>query len=662
MKNLLFLFFLGLSLHSFHLKAQNCTFPGAYTCSSADILCGLGQLYGMFCSTPQEGNNATGPSPTLCNGNGTSANTIWWAFYGNGEMVSLNIQLDECTKQGQSCTGIRAGIIEGCNGGQVIDCTSNCANQYSELELWGYLEAGKIYYLWVDGCCGDICSFHMYTNAANNGLPNPLPDLKVKGEQCIGAFVDICINNAPTPQNNSGLSWTWTVDGTHRSEFDNLECLKDLELTNEPFEICVNWSQTASGASNPCATDSKCLYLKGYASPPIKLPAKSVCYDEHQFEYHWSPGAKDTVIRSSCIDPPCTIVDYNQNHCRSIYTQSITLLPERKTGRKFLFSCDTAAFIAEDGSRLDTSVCDFPITWQTPQGASGQLCDSTYYLNLELFRPEVALSIDTLQGHNSEFVLASHKAYSLTCLPGTIQLKGFWMTPDAQRVQGDTLHLHPSEDSTGLYQYFIHVEYADTLHPASNASCDYITQQSFYLESCTLAFPETENLLCITKNQLQFDLDFSWLGMTGDSFTLSSANQMLGTYAFSDLPVTIRDFTIGDTDSTYQFKICGTGPASCCLDYSVFIPECKGTATSGVHILSNRIRYSGSTKTLHISVPSGNHINLDIYRVPGIKIRNLSLCSGQNSIEMQDAGPGIYIAVLSNENGQMVDVFRFVVL
>ena len=166
----------------------------------------------------------------------------------------------------------------------------------------------------------------------------------------------------------------------------------------------------------------------------------------------------------------------------------------------------------------------------------------------------------------------------------------------------------------------------------------------------------------IEYHQVQFDLDFSWLGMTGDSFTLSSANQMLGTYAFLDLPVTIKDFIIGDTDSTYQFKICGTGTASCCLDYSVFIPECKATATSGVHILSNRIRYSGSTKTLQISVPSGKHINLDIYRVPGINILNSSLHSGQNSIDMNAAGPGIYIAVLSNENGQMVDVFRFVVL
>ncbi len=659
MKNLLFLFLLSLSLNTLRLQAQSCNPPSADTCEYSNILCGLEELDGYKCSNPNY-ENPTGPQPSLCFGQGVTHNTNWWAFVGNGTNIQFTFEFDpaDCNFAGTACNGIQAGILVDC-GGATLDCNAACNT--STFSLQGVTNNCHIYYVWVDGCCGDVCNYTIRVLEGKPAkIPTPLPDISVNGQVCEGNQVDICVGNL---KGECEVPIRWTIDGVDAPGWDNRKCIGNFPVPKEEVEFCVTWILgNPANADAICDEQSKCYVLTPEPAKQSELPPEYVCYNDHKGKYTWKQGNKDTTIYSSCIDPPCKLKVKDSSGCYVNYSKEITLLPERKTGRKFLFSCDTAAFIAEDGSRLDTSVCDFPITWKTPQGAYGQLCDSTYYLNLELFRPEVALSIDKNLGHGREFVLIAHKTYSLKCLPGTIQLTGFWMTPDAQRIQGDTLHLHPSEDSTGLYQYFIHVEYADTLHPSNNVSCDYITQQSFNLESCTLVFPETENLLCISKNQVQFDLDFSWLGMTGDSFTLSSANQMLGTYAFSDLPVTIKDFIIGDTDSTYQFKICGTGPASCCLDYSIFIPVCKGTATSGVHILSNRIRYSGSTKTLHISVPSAKRINLDIYHVSGIKILNSSLHSGQNSIDINATIPGMYIAVLSNENGQMVDVFRFVVL
>ena len=645
---------------SYSLMAQDCSYPGAYNCEDAEILCSLGDLNGTYCYTPSEGDNATGPAPTLCNGTGTAGNTIWWAFYGNGENMYINLIPDICEQNGMSCTGIRAGVIEGCSGGNVIDCTSNCADQNSELELSGHLEAGKVYYLWVDGCCGDICGFYNYNHSHTNSLPDPLPKLSIEGARCYGGHVDICTGNIGN-LGNTTLELRWTIDGEPHPEYNDQPCINNWQIFDEPYEICVTWTVLKPGIPDPCDVRTQCITVGSELQNIVRMSPIDLCYEDHHYTYNWKPGDTDTVITSSCIDPPCSYVATDISGCQTRYEQSIRLLPERNGGIQYLLYCDTSTFIAEDGTQLDTTICDFTVNWQSPYQNNGPLCDTSYVLNFERFDPQVRLDIDTTRGHNGEVILKGSTDYRIRCLPGAIELPGYWISPDQDTIPGDTIRLSATTRPTGIYKYYLKVNYQDTLHPTSNVLCDYFTGKTYRLDGCTIAYPEVKDVLCSAADKVQFDMDFSWIGMVGDSFTLSSGNGFSETYAIADLPIHVENFPVVQKDSTYILTVCAKGSSQCCMDYPVLLPECKGTGDLPVYGYSPYLQHMSTDRQLLVAYPYLSPAEVSIYSLNGERVKATSVREGYQRIDLNGFTTGIYIAILTSEKLSSPLVYRFVV-
>ena len=137
----------------FSLKSQGCTPPSADKCSDATVLCSLDELNGYSCLTLDYLN----PTSCLpCNGQSKAWNSSWWAFVAPASQIEITLIIGNCTNPNNGTSGMKIG-----------------------------------YYLWVDGCIGDIREFSFSIDA---GLPIDLQPLKMHTSQ-IGSLSKGCCAN-----------------------------------------------------------------------------------------------------------------------------------------------------------------------------------------------------------------------------------------------------------------------------------------------------------------------------------------------------------------------------------------------------------------------------------------------------------------------------------
>ena len=155
-----FLLILLISISIFttvQLLAQ-CTPPSADICQDANVLCSLDEVNGYSCSNPTY-SNPTGCNP-LCPPGGGSQNTAWWAFVCDGGNVTITITFQNCSVNGQR---VQIGIWGDCDCAESVACYRNCFGP-GQFTLTASLTACKTYYLFVDGCSGDVCDFTITTS------------------------------------------------------------------------------------------------------------------------------------------------------------------------------------------------------------------------------------------------------------------------------------------------------------------------------------------------------------------------------------------------------------------------------------------------------------------------------------------------------------------
>ncbi len=256
----LFLFSLAIAMSSFFvLKAQN-AYKRGLECDKAPVLCGLTELDGLEVQHI-DFLNPTGPQPALCLGQGLSHNTTWWAFVGNGEEIEIEVQVDQenCEFKGSGCPGLQIGIVKNCEG-DAVDCNAECKS--NDITLKGQTDNCKIYYIWVDGCCGDVCPFTFRIKKGLDGagkIPQPLPEFEATFHPDDHSLVNVCIGDLGLDCN---VNLQWSIDGEHAPDFDNLSCINDFQMGNDPVEFCVSWSLGNTIDNNSlCDQQTKCFTL-----------------------------------------------------------------------------------------------------------------------------------------------------------------------------------------------------------------------------------------------------------------------------------------------------------------------------------------------------------------------------------------------------------------
>ncbi len=454
-----------------------CNPPGADDCESSNVLCSLAELDGYSCSNP-DADNPTGATP-LCFGTGKPHNTVWWAFIGGGETITLSFNFDssDCKNYLDSNTcvvGIQAGVLTAC-GGAPVACNASCCIEVFQLTF--YAEACQVYYVWVDGCNHDVCNYTMGVSPKGKGaqLPDPLPEFYIEGKPCKCNTIDVCVEPLA---NNCDAHINWTIDGVPDPTWDDELCITGFDVPLNPVEFCVTW--TIGNPANPdgiCDEKTKCFVLTPEAEKEVLLPPEWVCYETHLNNYTWSHLGTDTIISESCIDPPCRLSIPNGDGCCVDYIKEINLLPERPKGEKFKFICDRTPFIAENGRPFRETTCGEDITWKAPWGDNGTLCDTTYTLYLEVYDPEVETDI-TCGKCDGYYTITATFSWFPDCINGDYSELGYWINPNLDTIWETDFEVHLEDgDPDGIYEFFIRINYTDNDDPSENKVCDFATGQ-----------------------------------------------------------------------------------------------------------------------------------------------------------------------------------------
>jgi len=149
------------------------------TCTSAVnsnfFSCDIGSLLDGFsaCNQASNGSTQTNQPNPLCNGNGAPENVSWFAFVAGSNSLTIDIVTSDCQAGATGSVGLEVGVYDAC-AGTCIAGDADCDSSQPDAINLTNLSAGKIYYLFIDGCEGSICKYAIsVSNFENFSLPIP---------------------------------------------------------------------------------------------------------------------------------------------------------------------------------------------------------------------------------------------------------------------------------------------------------------------------------------------------------------------------------------------------------------------------------------------------------------------------------------------------------
>lgn len=148
--------------------------------SDSDIICDINTI-GAFCAVmPSNTSGGNQPDP-LCTGASDPADNIsWFAFVAYGGNYSIRINPTGCSSGSAGLSGIQVGLYSDCSFSESVFCSGGC--NISPIEISSsVLVEGQTYYMFIDGCGGDVCSYSIDIT----GTPI-LPDITPQ---------NVCVNN-----------------------------------------------------------------------------------------------------------------------------------------------------------------------------------------------------------------------------------------------------------------------------------------------------------------------------------------------------------------------------------------------------------------------------------------------------------------------------------
>lgn len=285
-----------------------CTPPMAETCEDASVLCSLDEVNGYACNNPS---NVPSDCQPLCSQGGVGHNTSWWGFVTQGGTVTVTLNIGGCT----SSQGLQFGIWGDCDCGQEIACRSiPCVPPNSVQTVTANLSACKTYYLWVDGCSGDICDFTLNTSGGGPPNLNPLGFINNKANKiiepvCEGACgVRFWVNPQP---GNCEPTYVWTVDGDEVGGNSN-EVFLDFP-TQGDFIICVTAYIGNPSSGSICSQEGpQCATVKVRPIPDRFGKDRILCYEQANpggYQWHTQRIFATGEYREQFMDANCCIYD-----------------------------------------------------------------------------------------------------------------------------------------------------------------------------------------------------------------------------------------------------------------------------------------------------------------------------------------------------------------
>jgi hypothetical protein len=355
--------FLILALFNEFIIAQ-CTPPMAEECEQASVLCSLDEVNGYSCNNP-----STVPSPCspLCSQGGVGHNTSWWAFVCQGGNVTITLTNGGCTTN----QGLQYGVWGDCVCGEEVICRSiPCIPPNSISVVSANLTPCKTYFLWVDGCSGDICDFTL--NTAGGGPPGLVPLSKINNKAnmiiepvCVGTCnYKFFVNPQP---GGCEPTYVWTLDG---DEVGGNKLETRLDFPDEgDFVICVTAYIGNPQSGSVCSQEGpQCATVKVRPIADKTGKLRKICHDAAMpggFKWHSQRIFTSGIYREQFSDSIC---------CKFDSIVEFEVLPPPPKGEYFFIGCDNQPYVDILGRTYplcnDRRIVDLPMT------SDPFLCDS----------------------------------------------------------------------------------------------------------------------------------------------------------------------------------------------------------------------------------------------------------------------------------------------
>ncbi len=103
-------------------------------------------------------------------------------------------------------------------------------------------------------------------------------------------------------------------------------------------------------------------------------------------------------------------------------------------------------------------------------------------------------------------------------------------------------------------------------------------------DDCEIWDIEIGDFECNDNGTYDFTLDFNYEGNLNEFFEVFDDNELIGFYAYEDLPVRIEDFVRRDVEFDF-IKICDNDNPDCCVVHEFRGPDCDDEFECGIEIL-----------------------------------------------------------------------------
>jgi len=352
---------------AFHLLPtpinSQCNPAGNDECESAEQLCGLASLNG-FCCTAITYDNPLGCNP-LCPSGGTSVNTSWWSFVTGGGQVSISINFNNCSVNGQ---GLQMGIWGDCNCGESLACNSTCGGP-STYAISANLTACKIYYLFINGCSGDVCNFCLTTTGGQPPNLPPLGSILGLRDVCEGSCnitYSVNVNGACEP------TFDWTLDGNQVGDGNNDVAL-DFSQEGD-YTLCVTAYIGNPQSGTICDQEGpSCITIRVRRIPDKVGAPWILCPEVLPFRWHAQlvVGAgtysQEFGDRATC--------------CKFDSVREFIVLDPPEMPEVFHLGCNTLDAYVDPTTRQSYNNCQVGRPILLKKSSTPYRCDSSYLLN-----------------------------------------------------------------------------------------------------------------------------------------------------------------------------------------------------------------------------------------------------------------------------------------
>lgn len=383
------------------LNAQ-CVPAPSDNCESSQELCSLTELNGYSCKI-LDYDNPTGCSP-LCPSGGVASHTSWWAFITNGGNVCITITYSNCSVNGQ---GAQMGIWHDCDCKESVACNPTCNGPGSKT-ICGVLEACRTYYLFVDGCSGDVCDYTFTTSGGDAPKIPPLNNITGPANICKGACnvkYGVTLSSGTCEPN-----FLWTLDGIELDQYWN-NIVLDIPYEGD-FVLCVTAIVGNLGSGSICdQVGPKCMTIKSRLEKDRLSGPRYICYENTPYIWQGVTVIESGEYRQKFSDKNC---------CEFDSVVNFVIITEPEPESVYYLACP-GDFYIDPITRKKIQGCQDGARVILPKKSNPYRCDSSY----NLFATYLELGGNFKEFCNDGKIFCQFLAYDNTCNVRGYETSGF---------------------------------------------------------------------------------------------------------------------------------------------------------------------------------------------------------------------------------------------